>query len=101
MDGEDNVATRNDTINSYVSKKHISRETWSMLCPNRNKALGHRDKHRLARETSRQNEPNKLSIHKNIDFKILLRGYRIFPFDRVTGLRRDTRFWYVLSVSIL
>lgn len=86
MDGNDNVATRNDTINSYVSKKHISRETWPMLCPNRNKALGHRDKDRLARETSRQNEPNKLSIHKNIDFKILRRGYRILPFDRVTDL---------------
>lgn len=74
-----------------------------------NKALWHRDKDRLARETSRQNGPNKLSIHKNIDFKIspgqLARHCCIF--DRVAryvrkrlyGLTREALQLRVATVS--
>lgn len=32
---------------------------------------------RLAKSASRRNAPNKLSIHKNIDFKILPQVYRV------------------------
>lgn len=68
---EINLQPREDSIISYVRKKHISRETWPMFGRTETKRCDIPIK--IDWPTSRQNGPSKLSIHKNIDFKILRR----------------------------